>query len=404
MLGVDSSRRVLSGMRSTGTLHLGHLHGAIGNWVQLQKEYECFFLVADLHGFSTQYETPNSIANSSFDMVMDWLAAGINPNNPIFLQSQVPQHAELFLLLSMITPLSWLERLPAYRDHNETLQDKELSTYGFLGYPVLQAADALLYRAGLIPVGQDQVPHVEVARSIARRFNYLYGREDGFEQALESAQRKLGKKVSDLYARLRKQYQEKGDVDALLAAKALVKEQSNITISDQERLLGGLDGHGRNILPEAQPLLSTHSSILGTDGRKMSKSFNNTITLRETPDNVAQKVMGMKTDPARLRRTSPGNPENCPVWSFHKLYSKQDAQEWVQHGCTSASIGCVDCKKPIIDAINEELQPVRVRAAEYEKDPGYVRQVLVDGAETAQEEAEATLDEVKEAMGLGRIY
>ncbi len=404
MLGVDSSHRVLSGMRTTGTLHLGHYHGAIKNWIQLQKEYECFFLVADWHGLSTKYENPNMLANLSFEMVLDWLAAGINPSNSaIFLQSHVPAHAELFLLFSMITPLSWLERVPAFKEHQESLHDHEQSTYGFLGYPVLQAADVLIYRAGLVPVSHDQVPHVEIARSIARRFNHLYGAEKDFNEALEAAQRKLGRKVSELYVKLRKQYQEQGDHEALNTAKALVKEQSYITISDQERLIGGLDGQGRIILPEPQVITSPHAEIRGIDGSKMSKTHTNTISLREHPDSVEKKIMSMPTDPARKRRSDPGSPEKCPVWSFHQLYSSEAVKNWVCHGCTTASIGCVDCKKPIVESINEELNPIRKRAAEYEQDAAYVRQVLAEGAEKAQEEAEATLDEVRYAMGLRNL-
>lgn len=405
MLTVDSNRRVLSGMRASGWLHLGHYHGVIKNWVRLQKEFDCFFFVADLHGLTTHYENPSELADISIEMVIDWLAAGVNPGaSPIFLQSHVPQHAELHLLLSMVTPLSWLERVPTFKEQQEKIKDKDLSTYGFLGYPLLQTADVLLYRAGHIPVGQDQVPHIEISRDIARRFNYLYGTEPGFEDALLAAQKKMGKKLEKLYARLRRQYQEQGDVEALETARALVRDQQNITVMDKERLLGGLDGHGRIILPEPQALLTANSKLLGLDGQKMSKSYGNTIALREEPDAVVKKIKGMKTDPARQRRTDPGNPDVCPVWSFHELYSSDETKTWVREGCTTAGIGCIDCKMPIIDAVNDELQPFRIRAAEYQRDIGHVRQILTDGAERAQEEAEATMDEVRNAMGLGRTF
>lgn len=405
MLTVDSSRRVLSGMRSSGRLHLGHYHGVLKNWVQLQKEYECFFVVADWHGLTTHYENPAALIENSLDMVVDWLSVGINPGgSPLFLQSQVPQHAELHLLLSMITPLSWLERIPSYKEQQEKNHEKELDTYGFLGYPLLQTADILLYRAGHVPVGQDQVPHIEMARSIARRFNYLYGREAGFEDALDLAQRKMGKKVSELYRRLRTQYREQGDAEAMDTAKALVRDQQSLTLNDQERLLGGLDGVGRCILPEPASLLTHDSKIIGLDGQKMSSTIGNTIDLADGPDVIAKKIKEMKTDPARERRSDPGNPDVCPVWSIHKLYSSDKTRQWVQEGCTTAGIGCVDCKKPIIEAINAELQPVQIRRAEYQNDIAYVQQILNDGAERAQEEAETTLSDVRNAMGLARAF
>jgi len=392
-------------MRSSGWLHIGHYHGVIKNWIQLQREYECFFFVADWHGLTTMYQTPSAINDISLEMVVDWLAAGLNPGaSPIFLQSAVPQHAELHLLLSMITPVSWLERCPTYKEQQEKIIDRDLSTYGFLGYPLLQTADMLLYKAGNIPVGQDQVPHIEISRSIARRFNFLYGREPDFEEALESAQKKMGKKVAELYGRLRNQYKEKGDIEALETAKVLVKEQQNLTMNDQERLLGGLEGEGRSILPEPQALLTPNAKLPGLDGQKMSKSYHNTIALREEPDSVVKKIKGMMTDPARVRRNDPGNPDLCPVWSFHLLYSSEDTQQWVQNGCRSADIGCIDCKKPLAESINHALDPMRIRVKELQNDIGFVRQVLSDGAEKAREEAESTLEEVRNVMGLGRIY
>jgi len=248
------------------------------------------------------------------------------------------------------------------------------------------------------------VPHIEISRSIARRFNFLYGREPDFEEALESAQKKMGKKVAELYGRLRNQYKEKGDIEALETAKVLVKEQQNLTMNDQERLLGGLEGEGRSILPEPQALLTPNAKLPGLDGQKMSKSYHNTIALREEPDSVVKKIKGMMTDPARVRRNDPGNPDLCPVWSFHLLYSSEDTQQWVQNGCRSADIGCIDCKKPLAESINHALDPMRIRVKELQNDIGFVRQVLSDGAEKAREEAESTLEEVRNVMGLGRIY
>ena len=300
MSSVDSQRRVLSGMRPTGRLHLGHYHGVLKNWVKLQHEYECFFFAADWHALTTHYEDPQSIEQNVWDMLIDWLAAGVSgTSSTMFIQSQVPEHAELHLLMSMVTPVSWLERVPTYKDQQEKLKDRDLATYGFLGYPLLQSADILIYRAGQVPVGADQVAHVEITREVARRFNHLYGKEPGFEDKAEAAIKKMGKKAAKLYSSLRKAYQEQGDADALETARALLKEQQNITLGDQERLFGYLEGGGKVILPEPQALLTPDSKMPGLDGQKMSKSYGNTITLRDTTDEVSEKVRRMPTDPAR---------------------------------------------------------------------------------------------------------
>ncbi|WP_198962798.1 tryptophan--tRNA ligase [Mangrovitalea sediminis] len=401
MSSVDSQQRVLSGMRPTGKLHLGHYHGVLKNWVKLQHEYECFFFVADWHALTTQYEDPRIIEQSVWDMVIDWLAAGVNPGSAtIFIQSKVPEHAELHLLLSMITPLGWLERVPTYKDQQEKLKEKDLATYGFLGYPLLQSADILIYRAGRVPVGADQVSHVEITREVARRFNHLYGREPGFEEQAEAAIGKMGKKNGKMYRELRRRYQEQGDQDALETARALLKEQQNLSLGDSERLYGYIEGGGKVILPEPQPLLTPESKMPGLDGQKMSKSYGNTIALREDPDSVSQKVRTMQTDPARVRRTDPGEPERCPVWGLHKVYSQDDTKEWVQQGCRSAGIGCLDCKKPLIDAIVAEQKILHERAAEYEGNPELVRSIIEEGCEQARAAARDTLDEVRRAMGL----
>jgi len=398
---VDSQRRVLSGMRPTGRLHLGHYHGVLKNWVKLQHEFECFFFAADWHALTTHYENPQDIEQSVWDMLIDWLAAGVSgSSSTLFIQSQVPEHAELHLLLSMMTPVSWLERVPTYKDQQEKLKDRDLATYGFLGYPLLQSADILIYRAGQVPVGADQVAHVEITREVARRFNHLYGKEPGFEEKAEAAVHKMGKKAAKLYSNLRKAYQEQGDADALGTARALLKEQQNITLGDKERLFGFLEGGGKVILPEPQALLTPDSKMPGLDGQKMSKSYGNTITLRDTTDEVSEKVRRMPTDPARVRRTDPGDPGKCPVYQLHQVYTDKATHDWVQEGCRSAGIGCIDCKKPIIDAISSELAPMQLRARDYEANPDAVRLILNEGTERAREAARDTLIEVRQAMGL----
>lgn len=396
-----ANNRVLSGMRPTGRLHLGHYHGVLKNWVELQHTHECFFFVADLHALTTHYENPRGIPDSAYEMVIDWLAAGVNPSSAtLFVQSWVPQHAELHLLLSMSTPLGWLERVPSFKDQQEQLKDKDLATYGFLGYPVLMSADILLYRAGLVPVGEDQVPHLEVTRELARRFNHLYGREHDFAERAEQAISKMGKKNARLYRELRRRYQEQGDAEALDVARALLEAQQNISLGDRERLFGYLEGGGRIILPEPQPLLTPASKMPGLDGRKMSKSYQNTIALRDPPEVVEHKIRTMPTDPARVRRTDPGDPEKCPVWQLHQVYSDDKTRDWVQEGCRSAGIGCIECKQPVIKAVLHELKPFQERAAEFEDDPGLVRIILNEGTQAAREQAEETMDEVRRAMGL----
>ncbi|MDO9466251.1 MAG: tryptophan--tRNA ligase [Thiobacillus sp.] len=395
------SDRVLSGMRPTGRLHLGHHHGVLKNWLRLQNEYQCLFFVADWHALTTHYDTPEVIDANVRDMVIDWLAAGVDPAQAtLFVQSRVIEHAELHLLLSMMTPLGWLERVPTYKDQQEKLTEKDLSTYGFLGYPLLQSADILIYRANLVPVGEDQVPHIEFTREICRRFNHLYGREPGFEDKARAAVKKLGSKKARLYEECRTAYQEKGDDEALESAKALLNDAQNLSVNDLERLFGYLEGSGKMILAEPEALLTEASKMPGLDGQKMSKSYNNTIALREDPESVTKKIRTMPTDPARVRRTDPGNPANCPVWQFHLVYSDDTTRQWVTAGCTSAGIGCLECKQPVIDAVLAELAPIRERAAYYEDNPDQVRNILADGCEKAQELARDTMRDVREAMGL----
>jgi len=393
--------RVLSGMRPTGNLHLGHYHGVLKNWVELQQQYDCLFFVADWHALTTHYDDPEIIEKNAWDMVVDWLAAGVDPSKAtLFIQSKVPAHAELYLLLSMMTPLGWLERVPTYKDQQEKLSEKDLSTYGFLGYPLLQSADILIYRANRVPVGEDQAPHIEFTREICRRFNHIYGKEPGFEEKAQAAIKKLGSKKSKLYIELRNRYQEQGDENALAEAKSLLEEQQNLSMGDRERLYGYLEGGGKMILCEPETLLTKASRMPGLDGHKMSKSYNNTISLREDADSVRKKIRTMPTDPARVRRTDPGNPEVCPVWQFHLVYSNDETRNWVQEGCRSASIGCIDCKSPVIDEVLAEQEPMHDRARMYEEDPVLVRNIIADGCEKANQLAEETMRDIRAAMGL----
>jgi tryptophanyl-tRNA synthetase len=395
------AEKVLSGMRPTGRLHLGHYHGVLANWVKLQHEFPCLFFVADWHALTTAYDEPGTITENAMEMVVDWLAAGVDPSQAtIFIQSKVPEHAELHLLLSMMTPLGWLERVPTYKDQQEKLTHKDLTTYGFLGYPLLQAADILIYRANQVPVGEDQVPHVEFTREIARRFNHLYGREPNFEDKAREAVKKLGSKRAKLYDELRNRYQEKGEGEALEQAHALLNEAQSLSLGDRERLFGWLEGTRKMILVEPGALLTEASRMPGLDGQKMSKSYGNTITLREDADSVTKKIRTMQTDPARVRRTDAGDPDKCPVWQFHQIYSNDEVKAWVQAGCRSAGIGCIECKQPVIDGVLREQEPMRERAAMYVEDPQLVRNIIADGCEKARKLAQETMRDVREAIGI----
>lgn len=395
------AERVLSGMRPTGALHLGHYHGVLKNWVKLQHEYPCLFFVADWHALTTNYDNPQGIEQATWDMIIDWLAAGVDPNqSTLFIQSKVPEHAELHLLMSMMTPLGWLERVPTYKDQQEKLAGKDLTTYGFLGYPLLMSADILIYRADKVPVGEDQIPHVEFTRELARRFNHMYGREPGFEEKAREAVKKLGSKKARLYEELRTRFQQNGDKDAVEQAKAMLNEIQHLSAIDRERLFGFLEGTGKMILVEPGYLLTPESKMPGLDGLKMSKSYHNTITLRESEDMVAKKIKSMPTDPARVRRHDPGEPTKCPVWQLHQVYSNEGCREWVQQGCRTAGIGCIECKQPVIDGILREQAPMRERAQAYLDDPTLVKNIIADGCEKAREYARETMRDVREAMGL----
>lgn len=395
------AERVLSGMRPTGRLHLGHYHGALKNWVRLQEEYPCLFFVADWHALTAHYDTPQVIGENVWNMLVDWLAAGIDPAQAtIFIQSQVPEHAELHLLLSMMTPLGWLERVPSWKEQQDKPDGRDLSTYGFLGYPLLQSADILIYRADKVPVGEDQVPHVEITREVARRFNHLYGREAGFEDKAKDAVRKLGTKRARLYHDLRTRFQQEGDEDALEQAKALLEETQNLSLGDRERLYGYLEGSGKMILVEPEAMLTDTPRMPGLDGQKMSNAYGNTISLREEPDAISHKIRTMQTDPARMRRTDPGEPARCPVWALHATYSDEDTRSWAERGCRSAAIGCLECKQPVLDAIIREQEVLRERAQPYLDDPSLVRSIVADGCERARKLAQETMRDVREAMGL----
>ena len=395
------AERVLSGMRPTGRLHLGHYHGVLKNWVKLQAEYPCLFFAADWHALTTDYDNPKGIEASVWEMIVDWLAAGVDPAQAtIFIQSRVPEHAELHLLMSMMTPQGWLERVPTYKDQQEKLSHKDLSTYGFLGYPLLMSADILIYRADKVPVGEDQLPHVEFTRELARRFNHMYGREPGFEEKAKEAIKKLGSKRARLYDEFRTRFQQNGDEEGLALGKALLEEAQNLSMGDRERLYGYLEGSGKMILVEPGALLTEASRMPGLDGQKMSKSYGNTIFLREEADSLTKKIRTMQTDPARVRRTDPGDPEKCPVWQFHVIYSDDSTRNWVTQGCKSAGIGCIECKQPVIDAVLKEQDAMRERAQPYLDDPTLVKSIVADGCDKARKLAQETMREVRDAMGL----
>jgi tryptophanyl-tRNA synthetase len=334
----NSPKRVLSGMRSTGKLHLGNFVGALDNWVRMQDEYQCFFEIADWHALTTDYADTSRVKANSFDVALDWLAAGLDPERSvIFIQSHVPEHAELHLLFSMITPLGWLERVPTYKEQRDNIKDKDLGTYGFLGYPVLQAADILVYKADVVPVGEDQVAHVELTREIARRFNGFYGTQ-------------------------------------------------------------------KAIFPEPASLLTPAAKLPGTDGRKMSKSYGNTIMLTDPEPVIRQKLKTMVTDPARVRRSDPGNPDVCPVGDMHKIFSSKETMAKVNEGCRSASIGCIECKSWAADALVQLLNPMQERRKKFEENPRLAWDILEDGTKRARHAAAETMEDVREAMGMSLAY
>ena len=400
---MTTPRRVLSGMRPTGALHLGNYHGALRNWIELQYEYDCYFFVADYHALTTGYEDTGDLEANAWRIVIDWLAAGVNPSAAtLFIQSKVPEHAELHLLLVDDHAARLAGTRPDLQGPAGAVQGKGP---GNLRLPrdtrCCRARTSCCIARCTSRSGEDQVAHVEITREIARRFNFIYGREADFEAKAERAVKNLGAKKAALYRDLRRGYQERGEESSLVEARALLEGNSRLTLADKERLLGYLEGTGRTILPEPEALLTATPKVTGLDGRKMSKSYGNTIGLREDPDAVAAKLRTMQTDPARVRRTDPGDPEKCPVWDLHKLYSSEETRSWVDQGCRSAGIGCIECKKPLIDRVVEEVTAMRQRGQEFEENPDLVRGIIADGCEKARAVAGQTLDDVKQAMGLG---
>ena len=399
----EPSRRVVSGMRPTGPLHLGHWVGVLQNWVALQKQHDCYFFAADWHALTTHYESPGALSDLTREMACEWLAVGVDPERAtLFVQSGVPEHAELHLLLSMITPLGWLERVPTYKEQQEALADRDLSTYGFLGYPVLMTADVLAYRAHLVPVGQDQVAHLEVTREIARRFNFLYGRGPAFDQLLAQARNRSLPALRQEWDRLVKDYRESGTSSSWDAIESMLGQMPGLTPEERGALGAEARGTGREILPEPQPLLTPGARLPGTDGRKMSKSYGNSIGLRDPEPVVREKIRTMVTDPARVRRSDPGEPGRCPVWKYHETFSPAATREWVQAGCRSAGIGCLDCKEHLLAHLGEALGPVRERIEHWHNHPRDVDEILRNGCMKAEREARGTLSDVRSAVGLAR--
>ena len=398
---MTEKKRVLSGMRPTGALHLGHYHGALKNWIRLQSEMECFYFVADWHALTTHYENPEVIEASVYEMVIDWLATGIDPEQcTLFLQSRLPEHAELFTLLAMGTPLSWLERVPTYKDQQQQLRDKDLATYGFLGYPLLQAADILIYKAHYVPVGEDQASHVELTREAARRFNDLYGRRKTDDAKIASLLESLPKEDARYLKSMAKKRTEQGDETVLATLPGFLAKFDSLSADDKALLTSFVSGKGKVVLIEPDVLLTSASKLPGLDGRKMSKSYGNAIGIREDAASITKKVREMPTDPARVRRSDKGDPTKCPVWQFHLVYSDENRKKWVTEGCTSAGIGCIECKKTVSDAILEEQQPMLERAQPYVANPARVREIIDAGCQRAQSVARQTMADVRHAMGL----
>jgi len=378
-------RRVLSGMRPTGKLHLGNYMGALFNWVRLQDEYECYFFIADWHALTTDYENLSALRGNIQEVALDFLAAGLDPErSTIFVQSDVPQHAVLNALLGMITPISWLERVPSYKDQQEQLREKDLATFGFLGYPLLQTADILIYQPHYVPVGLDQASHVELTREIARKFNQLYPGEFFMAE---------GAAPWELEAVKTKARKLSGD-----ANKTTFTPHQLIAAAPQTKLKSGYGT--RTILPEPEVLLTPSPKLPGTDGRKMSKSYGNTILLSDPAEDIRAKLKTMVTDPARVHRTDPGNPDVCPVFDLHKVFSSEQTQANAAEGCRTAGIGCIECKQWLADAVVDALAPIQERRRRYEADPALVNEILDAGGARARIRADESMRQVSEVMGL----
>ena len=395
--------RVLSGMRPTGRMHIGHYHGALKNWVRLQEEYECLYFAADWHALTTHYDDAGEHRGDRRGRCSSTGSPpGSIPRARRCSSSRAClEHAELTLLLGMMTPVGWLERVPTYKDQQQKLADRDLSTYGFLGYPVMQGADILIYRANMVPVGEDQVSHVELVRELARRFNHIYGREPGFEEKAKAASRSSAPRRRSATTSCARRSRRRATTQALEAARELLNDTQNLSLGDRERLFGYLEGSRRVILPEPRGAADRQRRRCRASTARRCRSRTATRSScarirRRSP----KKIRTMQTDPARVRRTDPGNPENCPVWPLHQIYSTEDTREWVVKGCTTAGIGCLECKQPVIDAIIKEQEPIIERAQKYLDDPTLVRNIVADGCERARKLAEETMRDVREAMGL----
>ena len=402
--GKPRRKRVLSGMRPTGRLHIGHYFGALSNWIRMQEEYDCFFFVADWHALTTHYaEDTRLVPQNTLEIATDWLAAGLDPEKCImFVQSRVLEHAELHLLLSMVTPLSWLERVPTYKEQIEQLKDKDLSTYGFLGYPLLQAADIVIYDADLVPVGEDQVPHVELTREIVRRFNFYYGFRIR-EELLAPENRKVLEGILQPYGESRLLPESAASLNPDQESKILGVLMGDAKDGGVENFLEKFREYrkffdNRKVLREPGVMLTETPRFPGTDGRRMAKSYDNAIWLSESDESIRAKTKVMMTDPARKRRQDPGNPDVCPVFSWHKLFSPPETIAWSDQGCRTAAIGCIECKAAMADNLIRWIEPIRARRREYEADPERVREILHEGSNKARKVAVKTMRRVREAV------
>ncbi len=404
---IAPNRRIIATMSPHEKLNLAHYLSVLKPWSKLQHEHECFFYIADWEALTALDITEpqlEHLRNDMWDMLIGWLAAGINPGSAhLFLQSRIPEQAEFHTILSMLTPLTWLERQPSFKEQQEDLKEQDQLTYGFLGMPLLQAAAILAFKADYVLVAEEDIPHIELAREVARRFNHIYGRDSGFIEKAKMAIEQLGKKQARLYLDLQKRFQEQGDHEALEKAQALIEDQQNISHGDKERLLGYLEGGGKLILSEPDVLLMNDivdNSNAADNAISPTATFLTNIYLTDNTSEVEEKIRTMPTDPARVRRTDPGTPEKCPVWDLHQIYSDPTTKNWVQQGCRGAGIGCLDCKQPVIKAIEAELQPLREKMAEFGKEMGMVRGIIAEGCDKAREEAKETLEEVRVVAGI----
>jgi tryptophanyl-tRNA synthetase len=396
---MNSTPRVLSTMSPIGPMHLGHYFGAVTAWKKLQYEFDCFFMVADLHNICR-----HSTADSKLmieDMIINWLACGIDPSQAtLFIQSRVPEQSELMLLLAAITPLSWLERVPSYKERITALEHTDLNSYGYLGLPLLQSSGILTYGAKFVTITEENIALLEFTREIARRFNHLFGREEGFAELAQESIKKLGSKKAEIYQELLIKFQQDGSEESREKARFLLQDALNLAHGDRERLFAFLENKSKVFLTEPQILPHKSSWIPGIDGQKMAHGTSNTINLRDDHETISKKIRNMVTDPARIRRNDKGSPDRCPVWKLHEIYSTPNIQEWCSTGCTTADIGCLDCKQPLIDAISRQQQDLINNAAPYIEDPTLVKRIISDGCLRAREVASENIKQIKQAMNI----